>query len=120
VETVARALGRRPRALADVPPLADAPAAPGGVGRAADAVSPALLERAVTLELARTLEDVLLRRTGLASAGHPGRPLVEATARALQPRLDWSDRERVEQIERFDASFHFAGNVADAPAGADA
>jgi len=53
-------------------------------------------------------------------ADHRAAHGVEPISKALQPLLDWSDRERVEQIERFDASFHFAGNVADAPAGADA
>jgi glycerol-3-phosphate dehydrogenase len=104
VETVAHALGRGTRAPA-------ACAALGASAPGADPRDPAVLARAVDAELARTLDDVLLRRTGAASAGHPGRALVDATARALQPRLGWSDAERRAQVERFDASFHFAGNV---------
>lgn len=67
--------------------------------------------RAVREEWARGLEDVLLRRTGAASAGHPGRDLVEAASRCLQAELDWSERERAERAEAFNESFHFAGNA---------
>jgi glycerol-3-phosphate dehydrogenase len=84
----------------------DEPLAPGV--RATRRALAFALER----EWARTLEDVLLRRTGLASAGHPGRTVVDAASAALQRYFDWSERERSEQVERFDASFHFAGNVA--------
>jgi len=114
VDGVVRALGLGSRAPATAPPLAAARI--DDVPRAGP-LDPAVLQRAVDAELARTLEDVLLRRTGAASAGHPGRALVEGVARALQPRLDWSDAECRAQIERFDASFQFAGNVPDAPAG---
>lgn len=63
---------------------------------------------AVDREWAHTLEDVLLRRTGLASAGHPGAAVVEASATLLQEHLGWSDAETRAQVEAFEASFHFA------------
>jgi glycerol-3-phosphate dehydrogenase len=66
---------------------------------------------AVEHEWAQTLEDVLLRRTGSASAGHPGRALVKSAADVLQPALGWSDAEKRAQIERFDAHPRFAGNL---------
>ncbi len=66
---------------------------------------------AVEHEWARTLEDVLLRRCGAASAGHPGRALVGAAADVLQPAFEWTDADRRAQIERFEASPHFAGNI---------
>jgi glycerol-3-phosphate dehydrogenase len=66
---------------------------------------------AVERQWARTLEDVLLRRTGVAAAGHPGLALVNSAADVLQPALDWSDGERREQLDSFNGSFHFAGNI---------
>ena len=66
---------------------------------------------AVEHEWALGLGDVLLRRCGAASAGHPGRKVVAATAALLQRALDWSDREIREQLESFDADPRFAGNV---------
>jgi len=73
----------------------------------------AALERAVKHELARSLEDVLLRRSTVACSGHPGRAAVARVANALRPMLGWSQPEMTQEIERFDASFHFAGNVPD-------
>ena len=66
---------------------------------------------AVEHEWARGLGDVLLRRTGVASAGHPGSALVEAVAALLQQTLDWSDAERQREVDAFNEDFHFAGNV---------
>jgi glycerol-3-phosphate dehydrogenase len=66
---------------------------------------------AVDCQWARDLGDVLLRRTDLASSGHPGTRVVSAVAEALQRRLGWSERERQDQLETFDADFHFAGNA---------
>ncbi len=66
---------------------------------------------AVDEQWARNLDDVLLRRTGVAAAGHPGQFLVNGVADLLQRKLDWSDPERNEQVEAFNESFHFAGNV---------
>jgi len=62
-------------------------------------------------EWARGLGDVLLRRTGAASAGHPGRALVEAVAALLQQTLGWSDAERRSEVQSFHENFHFAGNI---------
>lgn len=64
---------------------------------------------AVEREWARRLDDVLLRRLGLATRGHPGRELVAAVAEALAERLGWAPGETRDQVEAFDQSFHFAG-----------
>lgn len=66
---------------------------------------------AVEREWARGLGDVLLRRTGIASAGHPGGALVEAVAALMQQTLGWSDTERRREVEEFHEDFHFAGNI---------
>ncbi|MBD3335960.1 MAG: FAD-dependent oxidoreductase [Candidatus Eisenbacteria bacterium] len=62
---------------------------------------------AVRREWARTLADVLLRRTGTASAGYPGDELVAAAADVLQAELGWSPEERRAQVAAFDGDFHF-------------
>ncbi|HYF73499.1 MAG TPA: glycerol-3-phosphate dehydrogenase/oxidase [Nocardioides sp.] len=45
-------------------------------------------------ESARTLADVLLRRTGLGTLGHPGDRALEAVAEVVAPELGWSDERR--------------------------
>ena len=66
---------------------------------------------AVEHEWAQTVGDVLLRRTGTAATGHPGRALVDAVAGLMQATLEWSDSERRRQVEAFHEDFRFAGNV---------
>ncbi|HPC48302.1 MAG TPA: FAD-dependent oxidoreductase, partial [Deltaproteobacteria bacterium] len=48
---------------------------------------------AVRNEMARTLEDIVLRRTGIASLGDPGDAVLEETARVASLELGW-DAER--------------------------
>ena len=47
-------------------------------------------------EMALTLGDIVLRRTPLGSAGHPGADALRASARIAAAELDW-DQERVAQ-----------------------
>ena len=47
-------------------------------------------ERAARDWLARSLEDAIFRRTGLGSAGYPGREALEACARGMASVLGWS------------------------------
>ena len=68
---------------------------------------------AVESEWATRLEDVLLRRLSIAATGHPGVRRVEAASVLLQPLLDWSERERLEQVEAFHELPCFVGNVPD-------
>jgi glycerol-3-phosphate dehydrogenase len=58
---------------------------------------------AVEREQARTLSDVLLRRTAVATLGHPGPALAAAVADLLAHELGWSAAERRAQLEAFDA-----------------
>jgi glycerol-3-phosphate dehydrogenase len=51
---------------------------------------------AVRHEMARTLLDVVLRRTGLATLGNPGEDTLQRVAAVMAPELDW-DRERIAQ-----------------------
>jgi glycerol-3-phosphate dehydrogenase len=59
------------------------------------AVTGAQVLEAVRHEMAVTLEDVVVRRTGLGAAGYPGDELVQRCAILVQQELGWSD-ERVE------------------------
>ena len=58
-------------------------------------VSGAQVLEAVRHEMAMTLEDVVIRRTGLGAAGHPGEEVVRRCAQLIQTELGWSE-ERVE------------------------
>ena len=60
-------------------------------------------------EQARTLSDVLLRRTGVASAGYPGNELVQDVAALLRERLGWSTERLQEEIRSFRSDFRFGG-----------
>jgi len=59
---------------------------------------------AVRSEMARSLSDVLLRRTGLGALGHPGKKILEQTAKIMARELDWSARSMQNQIEQADAA----------------
>ena len=60
---------------------------------------------AVEHEMARRLADVVFRRTGLGTLGHPGDDCLERCARIMAARLGWSEAHRREQIERTRALF---------------
>ena len=47
-------------------------------------------------EMARTLPDILMRRTGMGTLGHPGKDVLEKAARIAAGELNW-DRERMER-----------------------
>ncbi|MGX6446915.1 glycerol-3-phosphate dehydrogenase/oxidase [Patulibacter sp. S7RM1-6] len=76
------------------------------LGRTLDADGELLAQAlyAVRHESARTLEDVLLRRTGVGTLGHPGRTVLEAVGRVVAGELGWDpgrlDRELVAADER--------------------
>jgi glycerol-3-phosphate dehydrogenase len=63
---------------------------------------------AIDREQARTLSDVLLRRTSIATAGHPGYPTVNRVARVCAHRLGWSTDEQERQMEAFESDFRLA------------
>ncbi|MCU0844945.1 MAG: glycerol-3-phosphate dehydrogenase/oxidase [Spirochaetes bacterium] len=47
-------------------------------------------------EMARTLPDILMRRTGMGTLGHPGNDVLEKAARIAAGELNW-DRGRMER-----------------------
>ena len=51
---------------------------------------------AVTREMARTLPDIVLRRTGIATLGNPGDQMLRKVAAVAASLLGW-DSERVEK-----------------------
>jgi len=53
-------------------------------------------------EMAVRLTDVIIRRTGLGAAGHPGQQAVEACAAIAARELGWDDARRREEIEVVD------------------
>lgn len=59
-------------------------------------------------EMAVRLTDVLIRRTGVGSAGAPPPECVHTAARLAQRELGWDDRRRVEEIEEV-ARFYAIG-----------
>jgi glycerol-3-phosphate dehydrogenase len=105
-----RRLGRAARERAPCPPLgaaacavhedagAEQPSAHELVLPGRSPLTRRAVEHAFDEEWARTLRDVLLRRTGSASAGHPGEAIVEAAADVAQRHLGWSDRERKDEV----------------------
>ncbi|MBU1701961.1 MAG: FAD-dependent oxidoreductase [Candidatus Eisenbacteria bacterium] len=66
---------------------------------------------AVEEEWALTIGDILLRRTGLAAAGHPGRRLVDLTSRIVQDHFGFEEGERMRQVDDFNDDWRFAGNI---------
>jgi len=54
-------------------------------------------------EQALTLEDLLLRRTGLAALGHPGRAVLERVAELAADWLGWSAQEVQRQVDEADS-----------------
>jgi glycerol-3-phosphate dehydrogenase len=51
-------------------------------------------------EMARTLQDVLLRRTGIATLGDPGKEVLLRVARIMAGELKWTDRQILEEVEK--------------------
>ena len=49
-------------------------------------------------EMALTLEDVLMRRTGLGQFGKPAREVLEKTANQMAAHLGWNDSKRTDEI----------------------
>ncbi|MFW2440715.1 MAG: FAD-dependent oxidoreductase [Arenicellales bacterium] len=54
----------------------------------------------VRSEMAVSLSDVVFRRTGIGSAGHPGKALLEKIADLLARELSWSEEIKQQEINR--------------------
>jgi glycerol-3-phosphate dehydrogenase len=48
--------------------------------------------------MARTLGDIVLRRTGIGTLGHPGRAVLEKVAALAASELGWDEVETKRQI----------------------
>jgi glycerol-3-phosphate dehydrogenase len=74
--------------------------------KSAERVTPALpitvaeVRRAVRDEMAFALDDVVFRRTGLGTLGHPGEAALGRVADLVQPMLGWSAGQRSAELER--------------------
>jgi glycerol-3-phosphate dehydrogenase len=66
---------------------------------------------AVLQEQAIRLEDVVFRRTGLGTLGHPGRPALCRCADLMGDVLGWDKSRKDEEIRKIEAGFKFL-NVA--------
>jgi glycerol-3-phosphate dehydrogenase len=53
---------------------------------------------AVRHEMAQTLLDIVLRRTGLATLGHPGAAVLQKAAAAAAPAAGWSKARTAEEV----------------------
>ncbi len=74
---------------------------------------------AVRSEMAVRLDDIVLRRTNLGSAHHPGRAALEAAATRMQEMLGWTAQHRREEISATEAALarHSAMSVDTAATG---
>lgn len=57
---------------------------------------------AVRHEMAKTLSDIVLRRTGIGTLGHPGKEVLAKVADIAQKELGWDDAEKARQTEIVD------------------
>lgn len=57
-----------------------------------------IVDRAVEGEMARTMGDLVLRRTPVGHHGHPGARALEKIGRVMGRRLGWTSSETAEQI----------------------
>lgn len=60
---------------------------------------------AVRHEMAVTLSDAVMRRTGLGTTGHPGKEAVETAAALMARELGWDEAERTKQIAELERGF---------------
>jgi glycerol-3-phosphate dehydrogenase len=63
------------------------------------------IRHAVAHEMAVRLEDVIFRRTGLGSIGHPGRPCLERCADIQAGALGWDAARRHKEIAAVERAF---------------
>jgi glycerol-3-phosphate dehydrogenase len=70
-----------------------------------DAVPRAVVAHAVRAEWARTLADVVVRRTSLGSAGYPGDQVVRDCAAVMAAECGWDDARVAREIEALRAFY---------------
>ena len=57
---------------------------------------------AIRNEMARTLPDIMLRRTGLALLGHPGKEILNKIANIAAKELSWDNQKLTEEINKME------------------
>ena len=70
--------------------------------------TPAQIAFALKEEMALTLEDVVMRRTGLGQFGKPPREVLEKAANQMAAHLGWDDSRKAAEIESLDRLYRVA------------
>jgi glycerol-3-phosphate dehydrogenase len=70
----------------------------------------AMVEHAVEEEMARRLTDVIFRRTGLGTIGHPGAEALRTCAAILAAKLGWDGSRVASELEMAEAPFRRAAD----------
>ncbi len=65
----------------------------------ADGENLAQVQFAIRNEMAVTLSDIMLRRTGLGLLGHPGKEIMTKIAKLAAKELNWDDKKLAKEIE---------------------
>ncbi len=63
---------------------------------------------AVEEEMARTLDDVVFRRTGLGTIGHPGAEALQRCLAVMAAILGWDEDEQQRQLAAVEARYRYA------------
>ncbi len=64
------------------------------------------ITHAIREEMASTLTDVVVRRTGVGAAGHPGNVVANQYAAAMQQELGWSEERRNKELQALARFYH--------------
>ena len=102
---LARSYGTTYRRLLDQ--LESEPADARQLGTDCD-VTPGEVRHAVRAEMAITLEDAVLRRTEIASAGHPGHDALQSAAAVMAEELGWSAARTEQEMANTGAALRIA------------
>ena len=62
----------------------------------------ALVQFAIRNEMAVNLSDIMLRRTGMALLGHPGKETMERVAKLAAKELNWDDERLANEIDKME------------------
>ncbi len=62
----------------------------------------AQVQFAIRNEMAVTLSDILLRRTGLGHFGHPGKKTMENVAKIAAKELKWNDEKLADEVSKME------------------
>jgi glycerol-3-phosphate dehydrogenase len=57
---------------------------------------------AIRYEMAKTLPDILMRRTGLGQLGHPGKDILEKIVQTAAKELKWNDKQMHDEITKIE------------------